>query len=709
MTFISEPQNPVFDRSGLEKARVFAQTELLAQRERLILWMPVFLAIGIGLYFSLRFEPPLFLSAGSLALVFAVWGLIWPLKHAHWQGFSVWLVLTGLFLSLLGFTAAQIRTELVSQPLLMKELDPVTVAGRITVIDKLEEDTGVRLILNDLEIEKLSPEQTPAHVRLKVRDGEGFRIGDRVSVLAGLKPPSAPVAPGAFDFQRYAYFKQIGAFGFTYKKPEIIESGAPDSFNQRLENIREVIRTRIEKGLNYPQAAISTALMTGERTGITEEDWEAMRSSGLAHMLAISGLHVGLVASVVFISVRLFLALFPSLVLRYPIKKYAAIAALLAALGYTLMVGSTIPTIRALMMTGIVLFAIMIDRVPFSLRMVAIAAFTLLLFLPESLFGASFQMSFAAVTCLIFFYEQARPYISQWYRHAGGGRRLLLYFVGVCMTTVIASLATAPFSLFHFQHLALYSLLSNLFAVPLMAFVVMPAAVVSYALMPLGLEDIGLNVMGLGIKAILSIAHGVTDMPLSTWTPAAMPMAGLVLFVAGTLFAILWKGKGRLLGLLPVLFSLLVIVQHSQPDILVSSSGKLIALRDPQGQMWISSRRSERFTAEVWGRRNGQLPEDLKKWSENDAISCDESGCRALWNGRRVAVSNHTAAQVEDCAWADVLIAVEPLRAKPCHADVVIGYFDLWRHGAHAVWADGRVETVESVRGSRPWVVSNRR
>ena len=683
--------------------------EIAAQRGRLILWSPVFLAIGIGFYFSLTSEPPVFIGMGVLVLTGALWGLLWPLRQTNRSGFLLWLLAGGIFFIVLGFCTAQLRTEIVARPLLHKEINPVDVQGRIIMIDKLEDGKGVRLILDRLDLEKLSPEATPERIRLKLRENAAFHIGDRVSVLAGLKPPSAPVSPDAFDFQRYSYFQKIGAFGFAYRTPVVIEAGAPDSFLQKLENMREFIRIKIETALPYPVAAIATALMTGERTGISDSDWDALRASGLAHMLAISGLHVGLIASSIFMAVRLFLSLFPSIVLRYPIKKYAAFIALLGALGYTLIVGATIPTIRALIMTGIVLFAILIDRVAISLRLVAIAAFTVLLFLPESLIGASFQMSFAAVTALIFGFEQIRPYWSQWYRQAGLFRRLLLYFVGISITTVVATLATAPLSLFHFQQLAVYSLLSNLFAIPVMAFIVMPCAVLSYVLLLLGLQDIALYLMGKGIGVILSIAHGVTEMPLSTWTPSVMPLPVLLFFTGGMLFIILWEGKGRLLGILPILAAVLVAGLYQQPDILVSSSGKLVALRDPQGQLWVNSKRSERFTAEVWARRNGQLPEDLKKWNENPDILCDETGCRTFWNGRKFALVTHGSAQAEDCAWADVLVSTEPLRVKNCHAGIDIDRFDLWRNGAYAVKLDGTFRAVEVERGTRPWVISNQR
>ncbi|MCB9991441.1 MAG: ComEC/Rec2 family competence protein [Rhodospirillales bacterium] len=702
---------PWQEESRLKAFWAAAGVEVAAQRERLILWVPVWLGCGIGLYFCLPFEPPLFLGIGAVALLLALWALLWPLRDSEsLRGYLGWLLIGALSLGAAGFCSGQMRTHFVSTPLLAKALDPVDVDGRLVGIDRLEEGQGTRIILDRLEIERLAPEKTPERIRLKVRQTEiDAHIGDRVHVLAGLNPPSAPVEPYAFDFQRYAYFKKLGAFGFTYRVPEVTVPGDPDGIGQTLEELRQHVRARIEAALPYPEAAIAVALMTGERTGISEEDWEAMRASGLAHMLAISGLHVGLVASVIFMCCRFVMAVFPGFALRHPIKKYAALLALLGAFSYMMMVGMTIPTLRALLMTGTVLVAIMLDRIPFSLRLVAIAASVILLVLPESLLGASFQMSFAAVASLIFFYELMRGHLSRWYRRAGTVRRLALYFFGVCMTTVIATIATGPFGLFHFQQFAVYSLLSNLFAVPLMAFLVMPPAVFSYVLMLCGLEEWSLHVSGWAIRAILDIAHGVTAMPLSTWTPPAAPLSSLLCLVGAALFIMLWKGRGRWLALLPLIASIVIVLTAQGPDILVSSSGKLIGLIDRDRQLWVSTKRSDRFDAEIWARRHGSDPEDIPKWDSNPDILCGEEGCRTNWNGRAVAVSYHIAAQAEDCAWADILITPEPMKARPCDAPVVIDLFDLRDHGAHAIWPDNAVKSVESVRGHRPWTVSNRR
>jgi len=701
----ADTYNPAQAEGWRGRAVQAVLAEFDAQKDRLILWMPVVLALGVGLYFALPYEPPGFIAPGLLLLTAAVWALLYPLKFRSRPGYAAWLSTGWLALVLLGFCAAQFRAASVSAPMLTREIGTTLVEGRIAGIDRMEEGQGIRLLLDRLVIEDLEPAQTPERIRLRVRQAEGLHIGERVSVLAGIKPPSPPALPGAFDFQRHAYFMKLGGLGFAYTVPEKMAADEPAAFAQKLEILREKIDGRIGAALGGSTGAIAMALMTGARAGITEEDWQALRASGLAHIISISGLHIGLVATFIFMVTRFCMAAVPPLALRYPIKKYAAFIALLGILAYTVIVEFSVPTWRSMLMTGVVLFAVMIDRMPFSLRLLAIAAFAVLLAVPEALTGASFQMSFAAVAALIFCFEQLKPYLSQLYQNAGFIRKTALYFAGACLTTLIATIATAPFSLFHFQQLAVYSLIANVFAVPLTTFVIMPAAVMGFLLMPAGLEEYPLYVMGWGIERMMAIARRVTALPFSMLTPPAVPLAALLCVAGAGLFVMLWNGRARILALVPVLLTLVIIARHEPPVILVSGSAKLVALRDSGGQLWISNARGEKFTAEVWARINGLLPEEVKRFDANPAIACDAEGCRTLWHGRRVAVAYEASAQAEDCAWADVLIALEPLRAPDCRAETVIDFFDLRRGGAHAVWADGSVKSVEALRGKRPWTV----
>src|SRR5438552_1996856 len=162
---------------------------------------------------------------------------------------------------------------------------------------------------------------------------------------------------------------------------------------------------RIAAVLPGSTGGVASALITGKRGAIVEEVKQAFRESGLQHLLAIAGLHLGLVGGFVFFAVRGGLALVPWVALRYPIKKIAAGVTLMVLTCYLLISGAAIPTERAFVMNGIVFAAILIDRLRISMRVCAIAAAVVLVMDPSILVGVSFQMSFGAVVALIAVYE----------------------------------------------------------------------------------------------------------------------------------------------------------------------------------------------------------------------------------------------------------------------------------------------------------------
>ena len=682
------------------------------QRDGLFLWLPVICGCGIITYFSLSFEP----AGIALYVPVLLWGLVlyllMPMREKSPLLRAVYIALLCGFIFMGGMAAAKWRTDYMKAPLLEREIKTALVRGTVIDIDVLEGGKGYRAVLEDVEIEDLRPAETPKKVRITFRKQAPVEAGLRIETLAGLNAPSAPVAPGAFDFQRYAYFKQIGAFGFSYRDPLVLGKAERKGLLGWLgfEALRQYISAKIRKHVPEQQAAVLSALITGERVSIREEDKEALRQAGLAHLLAISGLHVGLVGGLIFFVARFLMALFPRFVLYHPIKKYAAAISLLTIFLYTCLVGAPVPTVRALIMTGFVLSAVMIDRVAISLRMVAIAAFAIMLYAPESVMGASFQLSFAAVTGLVAFYEWFRYKFPALHSKATFTKRLALYVLGVSLTTIIASLATAPYVLYHFQQLSILSLFSNVLAMPLMGFIVMPCAVLAVALMPLGLDQFIWSISGWGVQQIIEIAHHVASYKGALWTPAAWPASSIIWMTLGFLLLCLLKGRLRVISVLPLLIGSLLIMTVKQPDILVASSGKLAAIRDHDGQLYLSSRMYERFVGEAWMQMSGQGLDKPRKWQYLDDISCDEAGCLYKKDNKLIAFSYKPHSHREDCARADIVIASDPIQIRDCQAGIVIGFFDLWRNGAHAIWLDEmKVLSVEDTRGQRPWTVSNRR
>ena len=695
---------------------------LEAERDRWALWIPVGFAAGVGFYFELEREPAAWLGAVVLGLAVAV-GVLGRRRPG--------LLLAGLALAVVaaGFAAAQFRTASVAAPVLDKRIGPVAVSGRVVAVERRA--AGWRLTLEAPEIGFLEPERTPARVRIVVRHESGgdFEPGRWVRLRAVLRPPPEPVAPGAYDFARRAYFQGLGGVGFAYGKVRAVARPPGSPEDERTTAIPLISRTwwtrlrlvtseRILAALPGESGAVAAALMTGARGAIPEATLTAMRDSGLAHLLAISGLHVGLVAGLLFFGVRAFLALVPALALRYPIKKWAAAAAGLGAFAYLALTGASVPTQRAFLMVGLVLLGILLDRSALSFRLIAWAAVVVLAIAPESLLSPSFQMSFAAVAALIAAYEVLRD---RWRRRFAGkgvpggipggvlawaGKQVS----GAALSSVVAGLATAPFAVYHFNRIAWYGLAANVVAVPLTALWIMPWALVAFALMPFGAEGLALAPMGWGIEVVLAVARRVAAWPGAVSLVAAMPIGALVSIALGGLWLCLWRRTWRLLGVLPILAGALAASLAVPPDVLASGDARLMAVRDDAGGLYLSSARVRRFDAGIWRRRLGF--EDSEPWprlglAAAGRLSCDPLGCIYRVRGQVVALTGDARALSDDCAVASVVISREPVRGRCQGPDLVIDRFDLWRQGGHAIWLgekEIRVETVRGQRGARPWV-----
>jgi len=668
----------------------------------------------------LPLEPPVWVSP---LLLICLAPLLYLLRRR--QGALV-LVLFVLAAST-GFGAVQWRAHAFAAPVLDHRMSPVDL---VATAEKIEfRKNGLRLTLTDIVVGGLEKKATPRRIRLSSRfDQPDLHPGDRIKVLAVLLPPPEATMPGGFDFVRRAWFQQIGAVGFTLRKIEITAAASETNWRRTIAGVRQDVTRRILQDFpdNKVAGHLATALMTGHRGGVPEDVLTALRDAGLAHLLAISGLHMGLLASLIFFASRAGMALIEPLALRFPIKKFAALFALTGAFGYLLLTGGTVPTQRAFMMTGLVLVAVMLDRRAVSMGLVAWAAGAVLLLAPESLTGPSFQMSFAAVIALIAVYERSREKLSAWRRGSGAGQRVLLYILGVSLTTIVASLATSPVAVAHFGRLATWGLAANLIAVPVMAMWIMPWALVAFMLMPLGLEHLALLPMGMGINIVVEVAQTVAAWPGAVKILPSMPAYALAIMALGGLWLCLWRPpKATRFGLLPggigIVAGFVLWLMAAPPVVLIDGNAKLFGLVTQHGRLHVSNRRKS-FTLRTWLAGQGLTSaEPLARGKANGGrteasvgeLRCDALGCLYQRSGRTIAIINDLRALAEDCPVSDVIVATLPLRQNCPQASIRIDRFDLWRNGAHALWVsdDGniRVKSVAESRGQRLWSPARQR
>jgi competence protein ComEC len=691
---------PAWERAG-RKAGQWLLQELAEERERWLLWLPVLFGAGIAVYFGLAAEPSRWLAPALLAVLIAAAAV--ARRRA-----AIALTLLAAAVIAAGCTVAQWRALYVAAPVLDYRLGPVEVEGRVVAVEIRPE--GRRVVLDRLSIAGLPTPRTPATVRVRVRELSGAHAGDRIAVKAILQPPPPPAAPGAYDFQRQAYFDRLGAVGYAIGDVRVVKADVSD-WRVWLNGARQDVVERVLAAVPGPAGAIAAALLTGEQGQVPPDVMEWMRDSGLAHLLSVSGLHVSLVAAIVFLMIRQSLALVPRIALRYPIKKWAAVGAFIAITLYMLFVAPGVPTQRSWLMTSVVLLAILIDRSALSMRLVAWAALAVLVVSPEGLLGPSFQMSFAAVVALIAAWEATRSRFTAWRAGSGFIRRSAIALVGLGMTSLVASLATTPYALYHFNRFAAYGLVANLIAVPLTSVWVMPWAVLVFALLPFGLESWALVPMGWGCDGIIAIARAVAGWGGSTGLWPAMPVWGLAVVTIGGLWLCLWQRRWRLAGAPLIAIGMASAAFERGPDILVSGDGRLVATRGADGLLQLSTDRAAKLTRETWLRRAGQS-DPPTVWprsgpSEDGVLSCDAASCLYRANGHIAALVRDASALAEDCRHADVLVATIPVRRRCASANTVIDRFSLWREGGHALWLDAsavRVESVRASRGERPWV-----
>ena len=695
---------PVFRRGVAERLR----EAMAADRARWPLWLPVAFAVGIGSYFGLPFEPDLTTVLVPLPVLA---GAAWLVRRRDGAFWGVLLLLSAA----LGLAAAATRTGLLDTRMLSAPLW-ADVIGIVERVERRPED--VRLTLGAVSVLPVRG-VPPDRVRVVIRSIETLpQIGDRLRLRARLTPPPPPSVPGGFDFQRSAFFDGLGAVGFAVGQPEILEARARGALASAVDRLRDRISERLTEVLPGPTGAVAAALIVGERAGLDEATQAAFRDSGLAHLLAISGLHMGLVAGTLFAGVRLALCLIPGVALRRPVKKIAACMALLGSVAYLVLAGAPVPTQRAFLMTAVVLSAILVDREAVSLRLVALAAFTVLAIRPDVLTGASFQLSFAAVMALVAVHESWREreraergvgtdILSGW---AGRGLR---YLGGVAVTSLVATLATAPFVTFHFQAIALGGIAANMLAVPMTAFVTMPAGIAGLLAMAFGLEAWVLPIMGVGIDATLAIADRVVEMTGPAAGVYPQPVSGLALASLGGCWVAIWRSRLRWLGLLAIAAGGFLWIAVTPPDVLISADGQLSAMATDEGGWVVSSTRGNRFSRSVWARRWGVddavsvIAWDAAAGARSARMACDDLGCTLRRNGLLLSMVTSHEAALEDCAVADVLIALVRIRTGCSHPAHVVHGPDLLRDGAYAVWLSDRgakIETVAGRRGDRPWV-----
>ena len=665
-------------------------------------WGVAAFAVGIAVYFALPFEP----SIVTVAVIAAIFGL--GSIAADRFAFKLYPYVFIVFLCLLGLGRSAWHAQAAETPRLADYERIYEVTGWVEAIER--SGKGYRWRLRVSDIDGLRPDQTPKRVRVKAKT-EGFIAGDAVTVLAIMTPPSGPVVPQGYDPGRRAYFEQMGGFGFAIRPPVAAEIGdlsIEEAWKRGVVRFRYGLAERIRAQAPTETAGLQAALLTGVRAYIPPEQTENLRVAGLAHVLAISGMHMGLLAGGSFWLAAFLLACIAPLSRRYDVRKPAAIIGALAATGYLILSGASVATQRAYIMAIIVFLAVVLDRRAFSMRSVTVAALITLMFHPEALISVGFQMSFAAVAALVVVYREwdaRRSYVpnrSLWDKFKNN-------FKGLTVTSFVAGTATSGFAVLHFNRIARYSLIGNILAMPLFTFIVMPAALATLIALPFGLEEWPLALMGWSLSGMLWIAEWVASWPGAMWHVSAAPPWVIGVFGFGFLLATLGQGKRRLLGFGLGLICFVFWSQTPRPDMRIAENGQ-VAFWNASGEaLYVGRKRSDSFGRDQFMQRGGQPESDILNYKD-ELANCDDLACRFRVKGQQVSVVNHPSEVPEECEQSDIVVLTQrqagPIARRQCKAKL----FDariLAREGAQDVYLDGEtmrfVPANSEARRRRPW------
>ena len=677
------------------------ENQLESERDQIALWVPVSIGTGIALWFLLA-NSAFWISSLILCLgVMAVGKLLFG--QTRIGGVLFWFAL----MTAVGCAAIWFRSAYVASPVLERPTVAVF-SGRIEKVEPVSSRDIVRVTLETADSNDLPP-----RVRVNIpiaRADDGLQPGALIKLRARLMPPAMASLPGAYNFVERAWFMGLGATGQALGEVEIIEAvhGQWPFSKWRLQ-LSGHVRSQMSAG----PGAIAATLATGDRGAISEADAEAMRASGLAHLLSISGLHVTAVVGATYLLVLKLLALSPLLALRFRLPIVAASAAAIAALAYTLLTGAQVPTIRACVAALLVLTALIMGRSAITLRMVAAGALFVLLIWPESLIGPSFQLSFAAVTAIIALHEI--PWMKELIRRREENfmRRTGRVILSLFLTGLAVEIALMPIALYHFHKAGLYGALANIVAIPLTTFVIMPLEALALLMDVAGLGAPIWWLCDLALASLLSLAHFVSSRPGAVTLLPTMPIGAFAITVIGGIWLCLWRDRWRLLGLIPVSIGALLIITNRAPDLYITSDGKHVGVRNEAGELAMLRTRSGDFVRDMLLENAGVRGETaiIDDWP---GAQCNADSCSfTLKRGGRewtilATRSNYYIAALElsaACRRADIVISERRL-PQSCEPRWIKADRDLLKQtgGMTIDLNNATVETVRERSGDHQWM-----
>lgn len=674
------------------------ETWLHFQREQWFTWAPLGLAGGIITWY---FLPAAGVAPFILCTLFGAFCTRIVLNP--WPAMARIGMMLAILLAL-GCATITLRSAWVAAPVIERSV-VAQFSARVERVERRGFEGESRLYLRTARASGLPP-----RVRVTLPDAampEHLPVGASVTLRARLMPPSGAFLPGGYDFAMRAWFDGIGAVGRAIGPIGV----ANEPGVARREDMRSRLSAHIRGQIAARPAGLAAALASGDVGNMAPTDAEAMRRSGLAHLLSVSGLHIAaVVGATIFLALRL-LALSPWLALRLPLPLVSGILGAIVAAGYTWITGGEVPTLRALIAALLLLLALAIGREALSLRVLAAAALLVMLLWPEALFGPSFQLSFAAMLAIVVLHGNARVQALLMRREEGVVARAARGILGLILTGLAVELALIPIALFHFHRAGLYGAAANIIAIPLTTFVIMPLEALALALDILGVGAPIWWLVERAINLLLHLAHFVAALPGAAWSTGMLPTTAFAAMVGGVLWLLLILGRLRWLGGGMVALGVALAWTADDPDILVSRDGVHVASRMADGGYALlraqAGERTRDIIAETTG-FDGRFP----SLSSQRRVQCSPDFCvwqiygeRRLWTvmAARSNLLSPIDTLARACAANDIVIAERALPRACRPRWLKIDRHFLRAHGGVALYLSPPHVNVAHARSAKPW------
>ncbi|WP_264682488.1 MULTISPECIES: ComEC/Rec2 family competence protein [unclassified Wolbachia] len=661
----------------------YIHNNLCNEKYNLILWFPVFQCAGILTYFSLNFEP----SCAFTISIFLLLSPILILIAILYRKYAILCI--SLIAVLIGFTASKFRTDSVNTHILDKERYVKDIVA--TVKDINNKGSYEQFLLYEIKNTKFKLDSIRISVRTKAE--EGIKIGDQVKLSAKLFPPKIAPSEYAYDFARIAYYQKINATGFATSKIVLYKKAEARKFQEYIESFRQYIYENLQQNTKKPHADIISALLIGKKDGIDQKTMNAIRDSGIAHLFAISGLHLSFVAGLFFIIFRNLFAISETLTLKYNTKKISAFFTILPTTFYLLITGMQISAQRAYIMVILVLVAIMIERKYRGLIAIAFAASVILIVEPEAILKPGFQMSFSAVLALVASYQiNANKFL-----------KIIKYFVSIMISSIIASLATVPYTIYNFNYFSISGIITNLVAIPIVTLIIIPLGIIYVLLIPLGTQWIITPLMERPIDSVLYITNAIANLQYLVIPIRTFPASSIIIITLGLLWLCLWERNWRFFGIFFILLGIFSSAMYRTPDILVSADN--LAVKEGDNLLYSLTRKNRNFVVKTWAKQNGQnqIVNHTKFSNSNKRLKCNDYGCiYNKGNNKSVLLAHKREDILENCNNVDLVIQLSKFNHPACNTKI-IKYSDLEVYGTHSIWLTNSGVNVSKVRSNRPW------